>query len=249
MNGNITGIYDRRKKGVTETGPSESVGMFAHSTPALKEQRFSQQHSWITPTLDFLLQIILESKHAINHFQAIARRWISVKQKEQQNSALSGWQQEIREKSLALVPLPAIPPLPTFPATTFPECSTTQRGNGEGRTFVVWVKGLCVFGRGLREGVEGGGCGVIYLTDLCQVWCQRGWRMRPAPGQSSDHRAYRTAWPCRHGNGCRYRGRRSSLPGTTPVARGSGYLVRRGHDPAQYLLMIHNIILYEGYII
>lgn len=82
------------------------------------------------------------------------------------------------------------------------------------------------------------GQGYLYLTDLCQVWWQLCWRRQQAPDWASAHRAFRTAWSCPHGSGCRCHDRQSNPRGKTPVVQGYGYLKHHGHDLAQYLLEI-----------
>lgn len=80
--------------------------------------------------------------------------------------------------------------------------------------------------------------GYVYLTDLCQVSWQLGWRRQQAPDWASAHRAFRAAWSCPHGSGCRCHDRQSNPQGMTPEVRGYGYLQQHDHDLAQYLLKI-----------
>ena len=78
----------------------------------------------------------------------------------------------------------------------------------------------------------------VCLTDLCRVWCQLGWQRQQVPDWASAHRAFRTAWSCPHGSGCRCHDQQSNLRGTTHAAQGYDYLQQHDHDLAQYLLKI-----------
>lgn len=78
----------------------------------------------------------------------------------------------------------------------------------------------------------------IYLTDLCQAWCQQGWQRQQAPNWASAHGAFQAVWSCPRGSGCRYHDQQSNPLGKTPVVQGYDYLRQRDLDLAQYLLKI-----------
>lgn len=92
---------------------------------------------------------------------------------------------------------------------------------------------------GRREGWVGNSLnGCIYLTDLCQAWCQQGWQRQQAPNWASAHGIFQAVWSCPRGSGCRCHDRQSNPPGKTPVVQGFDYLRQRDLDLAQYLLKI-----------